>query len=243
MSNGIGDMKQEYIKILKHNHIIKIKDFAKVQTFASFNKSENMYQDILFLKKTILVDNSEIAVVGKNGRSEYVITSDFNTLCYLSFVLNSIWGKVSILPRQNFRDGIGQTNLFLIKNTNIVRNSEIEPYCILIERIIAFLNIYLDKNGVNIDNHSDTIKRFFENMRNFIMMELMMPKLFENNDVSVMYHWINEVNSITDPDNLGESITQIFKSLFMSGNPLMENMNKMRLFITQFTQFMSEYND
>lgn len=70
-----------------------------------------------------------------------------------------------------------------------------------------------------------------------------MPKLFENNDVSVMYHWINEVNSITDPDNLGESITQIFKSLFMSGNPLMENMNKMRLFITQFTQFMSEYND
>ena len=73
-------------------------------------------------------------------------------------------------------------------------------------------------------------------------MELMMPKIFENNDVSVLYHWINEVNSITNPEDIGESITQIFTSLFKSGNPLMENMNRMRLFITQFTQYMSERN-
>ena len=69
-----------------------------------------------------------------------------------------------------------------------------------------------------------------------------MPQLFEKNYVSNIYPWIKEYNLITNPDDISDSITQIFTSLFKSGNPLMENMNKMRLFITQFTQYMSERN-
>ena len=235
-------MEQNFKKILELNYTARIKDFAKVKTYASYIKQEKENIDVLFVKKNISIDNNIIAIVGKSGKSDSVIDGDFNTLCYLSFFLNSVWGKVSILPKQMFNTGHGQTSVLLIKSTNIVRNSEIEPYCILVERIITFLITYLEKYGHDVDNHSDTIKRFFENLRNFIVMELMMPKIFENNDVSVLYHWINEVNSITNPENIGESITQIFTSLFKSGNPLMENMNRMRLFITQFTQYMSERN-
>lgn len=236
-------MKQELKKILELNHTAKIKDFVQVKTYASYIKqNDDRGEDILLIKKNISADNNIIALVGKSGKSDYIITGDFNTLCYLSFFLNSIWGKVSILPKHKFEDGQGQTNILLIKNTDIIRNTEIEPYCILVERIISFLAIYLEKYGINVDNHSDTIKRFFENLRNFIVMELMMPQLFERNDVSIIYPWIKEVNLITNPDDISDSITQIFTSLFKSGNPLMENMNKMRLFITQFTQYMSERN-
>lgn len=235
-------MEEALKNLLALNHTAKIKDFAKVRTYSSFIKQDCGVDDILFIRKNISADNTIIALVGKSGKSDYIIDSDFNTLCYLSFYLNSIWGKVSILPKQKFNEGQGQTNVSLLKNTEVIRNVEIEPYCILVDRIITFLAVYLKKYGANVDNHSDTIKRFFENLRNFIVMELMIPKLFENNEVSVIYPWIKEVNSITDPENIGESITQIFTSLFKSGNPLMENMNKMRLFITRFTQYMSERN-
>ena len=179
-------MEQELKILLELNHTARIKNFAQVRTYSSFINQECGAEDTLFIKRNISADNAIIALVGKSGKADYVINSDFNTLCYLSFYLNSIWGKVSILPKHKFNEGQGKTNVLLLKNTEVIRNPELEPYCILVERIITFLTVYLKKYGTNVDNHSDTIKRFFENLRNFIVMELMIPKLFENNGVSVI---------------------------------------------------------
>lgn len=234
-------MEYEYKLILEQNHTEKIKDFAEVQTYANFIKHKTNDAKALFVKKTISLDNSEIAFLGKSIKSQYVISGSNETLSYLSFFLNSIWGRVSMIAPHNMKIGLGQTNLSLIKNTSVIRNLTIEPYCILIDRIIAFLSIYISKYGGEEKNHSDTLKRIFENLRNSIVMELVLPKIFENNSVSVLYPWMQEVKAMDYPDDIGDFISQIVINLFKPGNLLMENMNKMKLFITQFTEFMDEY--
>lgn len=235
-------MEQEYKHILEQNRIEQINDFAEVQTYANYVRNHaNNASKALFVKKTITLDNSVIAFLGTSIKSQYVINGGSETLSYLSFFLNSIWGRVSMIPPQDIKIGLGQTNLSLIKKTSIVRNATLEPYCILIDRIIAFLSIYLSKYRDVASDHSDTIKRLFENLRNSIVMELVLPKIFEKNDVSVLYPWMQEVKAMEYPEDIGEFLSQIVIALFKPGNQLMENMNRMRLFITQFTEFMNEY--
>lgn len=52
---------------------------------------------------------------------------------------------------------------------------------------------------------------------------------------------MQEVKAMEYPEDIGEFLSQIVIALFKPGNQLMENMNRMRLFITQFTEFMNEY--
>ena len=135
-------MEQELKILLELNHTARIKNFAQVRTYSSFINQECGAEDTLFIKRNISADNAIIALVGKSGKADYVINSDFNTLCYLSFYLNSIWGKVSILPKHKFNEGQGKTNVLLLKNTEVIRNPELEPYCILVESAIGTHTIY-----------------------------------------------------------------------------------------------------
>lgn len=233
-------MKQEFEDIINKNHISKIKEFARVYTYANYLHQNNLEIQKLFINKYITVDNL-IALVAKDKRAPYIIDSDLNSMLYLAFYLNSAWGKASILPSKDIKTLTGTTNIHLLNNASIIRNTEIEPYCILVEQIIEFLKIYLIKYGENADNHTDTIKRFFENLRNAIVMELILPKVFQQHEISIIYPWILEVNSVKDKENKDDLISQIFESLINPGNQLMENLNKMRFFVTRFTKFLNEY--
>lgn len=218
---------------------IKLSEIATVMTFSKYQlhlikhpELETNYK--LFIPNKISLDTIT-CIVAKEGEASFVVLADEMKLRYISFFLNSTWGKLFLISENKFKKQIGTTNSVLIKNTEFVLHKEMESSCILIEALSQYLHIYIANNPEYGDRYSATISRFLSQVRDAMVMELFIPDVFKSYHISVLAPWKKEIEKIVDESKQEEVITKIFDSLVSSGNELMENMNKMRLFMKELT--------
>lgn len=90
--------------------------------------------------------------------------------------------------------------------------------------------------------------QFFSSIRDSMVLEMVLPKLFKKSDVSILNTWREEVArlAVTIPDDsngkkdLFEMISPLFEDLMSPGNELMENMNRLRLYMKEFMDFANK---
>ena len=79
-------------------------------------------------------------------------------------------------------------------------------------------------------------------------MEMILPELFEKSGVRILQHWKEEIGKMTvnpivssNKEEYGLTvITALFDSLMTSGNELMENLNRLRLYMDDFMKFANK---
>lgn len=221
---------------------VKLAELATITTFATYQllliKQPELKQSYkLFISKNISIDTIT-CIVAKEGKAPFVLLADEMTLRYISFFLNSTWGKLFLIPEDKYEKQAGITNTVLIKNTLIVFHKDMKPFCIILEELMDYLHTYLAKKYKDEDRYSATISRFFSQVRDAMVMELFMPSIFKSYQISVLAPWRKEVEKLVAGVKEREAITRIFDSLVSPGNELMENMNRMRLFMKEFTNFL-----
>ena len=64
-----------------------------------------------------------------------------------------------------------------------------------------------------------------------MVLEMVLPKLFKKSDVSILNTWREEVARLISP---------LFEDLMSPGNELMENMNRLRLYMKEFMDFANK---
>lgn len=250
-----GDLKihyhlREYVN--QSNIIGKLCELGNIYTDKNKDKinefEEQGEHNIIYIRRSIdeknIIASSEI-----DGKCDYVMTcKDDNMAIYIRFFINSSIGKLLLLP--DFKSGKmkGKTNFSQLKKLPVYYIHTYADSCIALQILIDFWVVYNKKTTSIDDSVKSAVCNYFYSLRDSLVLEMILPELFEKSGVRILKHWKEEFGKLTvNPiatQNGGECgltvITALFDSLMASGNELMENMNRLRLYMNDFMNFANK---
>lgn len=168
---------------------------------------------------------------------------------YYAFFMNSAIGKMFLLPDFKTNRFRGRTKISQIKKLPIYYIEEYATDCIVLQTLMEYLQTYnkcIDSVGGDVFS---TIFNYFSSLRDSMVLEMVLPKLFEKANISILKLWEDEVvrlavknfdKTIEDKVDGFSILCTLFKNLMTSGNELMENMNRLRLYMNDFMDFATK---
>lgn len=195
---------------------------------SSLYDSQDKEFTTLFINKSISLDSPTASYYPSN-KTGYAIVGEASDLRYLNFCLNTVVGKYELSSRKPESDQTGTTTLTSIKSLEIIRNREIEPYCVYLQNIITNLPEFLDKDGAD-EQIKLAVTNCFTIISDSIMMELHIPKVFAEYDLSLIQEWMKLVDSVSSHKDIQSQIRLLIKALFSIKSPIMDSINRMKTF-------------
>lgn len=238
----------------KSNVLGRLGKIEKVLTAKEYNetligKTIEDEETIVYLKKDI-DERTQIATLNNEQNFDYVIVcSKIEMAKYYAFYINSAIGKQFLLPDIKNNKFRGRTKISQLKRLPIYYVEEYSSGCIVLQSLIDFLLSY-SRCVDSVDNDIfSTILNYFSSLRDSIVLEMVLPKLFEKADISILKPWEEEMIRLA-AKNLDSSekrekdgldiLSTLFDDLMTSGNELMENMNRLRLYMKDFMDFATK---
>lgn len=203
----------------------------------------------VYLKKDI-DEKEQIASLTDKQRFDYVIICHTVEMAkYYTFYINSAIGKLFLLPDFKANRLRGKTKLSQIKRLPIYYIKEYSTGCIILQTLMEYLLSYNRSIESLGDDVFPTIFNYFSSLRDSMVLEMVLPKLFEKANISILKLWGDEIvrlsvkNSETTADKQKDGLDilcTLFEDLMTSGNELMENMNRLRLYMKDFMDFATK---
>lgn len=238
----------------KSNVLGRLGKIEKVLTAKEYydtfiGKSIEDEETIVYLKKDI-DERTQIATLNSKQNFDYVIVcSKIEMAKYYAFYINSAIGKQFLLPDIKNNKFRGRTKISQLKRLPIYYVEEYSSGCIVLQSLMDFLLSYCRSVDFVDNDVFSTIFNYFSSLRDSMVLEMVLPKLFENADISILKPWEEEVIRLA-VRNLDRSekkekeeldlLSTLFDDLMTSGNELMENMNRLRLYIKDFMSFATK---
>ena len=203
----------------------------------------------VYLKKDI-DEKDQIASLTDKQKFDYVIIcSEVEMAKYYTFFINSAIGKLFLLPDFKANRLRGRTKISQIKRLPIYYIDEYASGCIILQILMEYLLSYNHSIESLGDDVFPTIFNYFASLRDSMVLEMVLPKLFEKANISILKLWGEEIVRLSvknsgntddeQKDGLGILCT-LFEDLMTSGNELMENMNRLRLYMKDFMDFATK---
>ncbi|MCQ2301248.1 MAG: hypothetical protein MJZ94_01315 [Bacteroidales bacterium] len=167
-----------------------------------------------------------------------IANSGFNVR-YIEFILNSVIGKIFLGINKIDRSVNVSTKALKDVDIVLVSSSE-EQACVSLSNII---NLLYRKNKDDSENEKNLSAAYYflSDLRDYIALELYLKPLFEKEEISILSNWLVEYyNASARESDSGSFAQHLFQSLSSSGNQLVENMYKMRLFISEFVKYLGK---
>ena len=238
----------------KSNVLGRLGKIEKVLTAKEYNdtligKTIEDEETIVYLKKDI-DERTQIASLYNKQDFDYVIVcSKIEMAKYYAFYINSAIGKQFLLPDIKNNKFRGRTKISQLKRLPIYYVEEYSSGCIVLQSLIDFLLTY-SRSVDSIDNDVfSTILNYFSSLRDSMVLEMVLPKLFEKADISILKPWEEEMIRLAarnldcskkkEKEGL-DILNTLFDDLMTSGNELMENMNRLRLYMKDFMDFATK---
>lgn len=227
----------------RETRYVRIKDIGNVVIKKKYEELIGKDDSIktkgkVFIKKQINLSD-EIASNFANIPYTYVlICNDKNKYrsAYYSFYLESTIGRIGLLNGEVGNVVKGNTKISYIKDMPIAIIEDYVSACCVFQSFMELLVGYSQETEKN-KNDIQPFYDFLSKQRNAMAMELSMPDFFDKFNIKILDNWIQELNhlvpilgKVTNDKSLLEVLTRYFRSLFSSGNELMRNMNKYRLY-------------
>ena len=203
----------------------------------------------VYLKKDI-DEKAQIASLTDKQKFDYVIIcSKVEMAKYYTFFINSAIGKLFLLPDFKANRLRGRTKISQIKRLPIYYIEEYATGCIILQTLMEYLLSYNRSIESLGDDVFPTIFNYFSSLRDSMVLEMVLPKLFEKANISILRLWSDEIVrlSLKNSDNTTDNqkdvldiLCTLFEDLMTSGNELMENMNRLRLYMKDFMDFATK---
>lgn len=203
----------------------------------------------VYLKKDI-DEKDQIASLTDKRKFDYVIIcSEVEMAKYYTFFINSAIGKLFLLPDFKANRLRGRTKISQIKRLPIYYIDEYASGCIILQTLMEYLLSYNRSIESLGDDVFPTIFNYFASLRDSMVLEMVLPKLFEKANISILKLWGDEIvrlsvkNSGNTDDEQKDGLDilcTLFEDLMASGNELMENMNRLRLYMKDFMDFATK---
>lgn len=203
----------------------------------------------VYLKKEI-EEKDQIASLTDKQKFDYVIIcSEVEMAKYYTFFINSAIGKLFLLPDFKANRLRGRTKISQIKRLPIYYIEEYALGCNILQTLMEYLLSYNRSIESLGDDVFPTIFNYFASLRDSMVLEMVLPKLFEKANISILKLWGDEIvrlsvkNSGNTDDEQKDGLDilcTLFEDLMTSGNELMENMNRLRLYMKDFMDFATK---
>lgn len=235
----------------KSNVLGRLGKIEKVLTVKEYNdtfikKTIENEETIVYLKKDIDGRTQIASLYNKQDFDYVIVCSKIEMAKYYVFYINSAIGKQFLLPDIKNNKFRGRTKISHLKRLPIYYVEEYSSGCIVLQSLIDFLLSY-SRSVDSIDNDVfSTILNYFSSLRDSMVLEMVLPKLFEKADISILKSWDEEMIRLAarnldcskKKENEGlDILSTLFNDLMTSGNELMENMNRLRLYMKDFMDF------
>lgn len=235
----------------KSNVLGRLGKIEKVLTVKEYNdtfikKTIENEETIVYLKKDIDGRTQIASLYNKQDFDYVIVCSKIEMAKYYVFYINSAIGKQFLLPDIKNNKFRGRTKISHLKRLPIYYVEEYSSGCIVLQSLIDFLLSY-NRSVDSIDNDVfSTILNYFSSLRDSMVLEMVLPKLFEKADISILKSWDEEMIRLAarnldcskKKENEGlDILSTLFNDLMTSGNELMENMNRLRLYMKDFMDF------
>lgn len=224
--------------------IVTAKVFQKRISDGSFTEGKTF----IYIKKEIEEKNI-VASLADAERYDYVVICSRKDMAnYYAFFINSAIGRLSLLSEFKSRHLKGKTNMSQVKRLPVFYLEEYASVCLVLQALMDLILSYGKHTESLRKDVLPTIFNFFSSIRDSMVLEMVLPKLFKKSDVSILKTWKEEVDrlavAIPDDSNgkkdLFELISPLFEDLMSPGNELMENMNRLRLYMKEFMDFANK---
>lgn len=242
---------REYVN--KSNVLGRLGELEQIVTAKAFQKritdsSSVEEKAFIYIKKEINEKNIVASLTDTENFDYVVICSQKDRANYYTFFINSAIGKLSLLSEFKSRRLKGKTNISQIKRLPIYYLEEYVSVCLVLQALMDLILLYGKYSESLRKDLFPTIFNFFSSIRDSMVLEMVLPKLFKKSDVSILNTWREEVArlAVTIPDDsngkkdLFEMISPLFEDLMSPGNELMENMNRLRLYMKEFMDFANK---
>lgn len=238
----------------KSNVLGRLGRLEKIMTAKEYidtfiKKTAEYEKAFVYLKKDI-DEKEQIASLTDKQRFDYVIICPTVEMAkYYTFYINSAIGKLFLLPDFKANRLRGKTKLSQIKRLPIYYIEEYATGCIILQTLMEYLLSYNRSIESLGDDVFPTIFNIFSSLRDSMVLEMVLPKLFEKANISILKLWGDEIvrlsvkNSETTADKQKDGLDilcTLFEDLMTSGNELMENMNRLRLYMKDFMDFATK---
>lgn len=238
----------------KSNVLGRLGRFGKIITAKEYSdsfidKTTENEKSFVFLRKDI-DEKNQIASLTDKQKFDYVIICPKAEMAkYYAFFINSAIGKLFLLPDFKTNRLRGRTKISQIKRLPIYYIEEYATDCIVLQTLMEYLQTYnrsIDSIG---DDAFSTIFSYFSSLRDSMVLEMVLPKLFKKANISILKLWNDEIvrlavknqgDTISKPKDGLDVLCTLFEDLMASGNELMENMNRLRLYMKEFMDFATK---
>lgn len=112
---------------------------------------------------------------------------------YYTFYINSAIGKLFLLPDFKANRLRGKTKLSQIKRLPIYYIEEYATGCIILQTLMEYLLSYNGSIESLGDDVFPTIFNYFSSLRDSMVLEMVLPKLFEKANISILKLWGDEI--------------------------------------------------
>lgn len=238
-----------YFKDFQHHKVIKsLGCLGSVMTISHYRDLMEIKPEIkelrpIYVSKDINESTQTASFTLMKGSGYVVLCPDVSLAGYFAFLLDSTIGKIFLSTAKDDKQIKVKTNISRIKNFPVYYNQEYITDSAVMQTLIEYVILYKKKKSK--EESLDFILKFLSSLRDYIVMEIMFPEMFNKAGVSILRPWHNELVIMTervDPNKCKvlELLDVLFEDILSSNNELIQNLNRLRLYITEFMNFANK---
>ena len=230
---------------------VKLGLMATMMTYNRYAETEKKWNDYIKVYVTKEIRVSKMAAFSfPIKKPAYVLlfegTNRYEAR-YAEFYINSSIGKIFLL--KDLKEGKleGNATLASLKSLQIRWVDGYKTSCVCLESLIQVINVYESSMGKEQPALTGLLG-FLTQLRDAMVMEMMMPKLFKKANFSVLEKWKRDADAIMldfyhaedDEQRQITLIGDLIKVITADNNGIMSEMAKYRVYMLEFIRFAEQ---
>lgn len=230
---------------------VKLGTIATMMTYKKYVETEHEWDGLVkvYVEKKVSYSKMVATSVPSNGTAYVMLFKDSERFeaRYAEFYINSSIGKLFLLGEQNVGKLEGKATIAKLRQL-VIRWVDVYKECsIFLESMIQVIQVYEARLREKIPALTGLLGFLFQ-VRDAMVMEMMMPDLFEKANFSVLKKWKHDTDSIMSEfyqteDGSNKQVVLIGKLLEAIGSAndgIVNEMAKYRVYMLEFLRFAEQ---
>lgn len=230
---------------------VKLSDIAVVMTYKNYVETEHDWIDYIkvFIEKGIGRTNMVATSVCINKPSYVLVfkNNDSFDARYAEFYINSSLGKLFLLNKKESGTLEGNTSIVYLRNLVIRWVDVYKECCVYLESLIQVIYVFEHRLGKEHQALTGLLS-FLSQVRDAMVMEMMMPELFRKANFSVLKKWKRDTDDIMfefyQADEASEKqiglIEKLINNISSTNDGIVSEMAKYRIYMLEFLKFAEQ---
>lgn len=230
---------------------MKLETGAMVMTYRKYLDTQHEWDNFIkvYIEKEIC-QSKMVATSICTEKTAYVLLFENDNhfdAKYAEFYINSSIGKLFLLNKTTNGKLEGNVTIANLRKLVIRWVNIYKECCVYLECLTQVINVYENRLGKDISALTGLLS-FLSQVRDAMVMEMIMPDLFQKANFSVLKKWKQDTDAIMLDFNLAEDtpnkqielIEKLIKAIGSNNDGIVNEMAKYRIYMLEFMRFAEQ---